>query len=189
MKIVYLNFRFFSSGFVISSCLWLIYLRRILYLEKTFQKLFWKIYCASLVIKQDNQQEECQGSKPITTIICKTFWEKLRKLDDTEKLWYMFLHIFWALVPKVYFCGKTACNFKILLIFPHFLRPIVLRRSIFIVVNETCTKTSQNSKLLYQRIVALSCSGTNNNSMVVPTIVYNDGYNILELYQVVLWVS
>ena len=41
------------------------------------------------------------------TILCKMFREKLRtqaKLDKTEKLWHLLLCVFWALVPKIYFC-------------------------------------------------------------------------------------
>ena len=36
----------------------------------------------------------------------KSLWEKLTnqaKLNKTEKCWYLFMHIFWELVPKIYF--------------------------------------------------------------------------------------
>ena len=41
------------------------------------------------------------------TILCKVFWVKLRnqaKLGNNEKLWCLFLSIFWAPVSKFYFC-------------------------------------------------------------------------------------
>ena len=38
----------------------------------------------------------------------KVFWggkiNKSSKVRQNRKLWYLFLHIFWALVPKMYFC-------------------------------------------------------------------------------------
>ena len=47
-----------------------------------------------------------------STSLCKIFWNQA-KLGKTEKLWYLFLRIFWAPVPKICptaffrFCWKT----------------------------------------------------------------------------------
>ena len=50
-----------------------------------------------------------------STILCKTLWEKLRnqeKLDKKEKLWYLFLRIFWAIGPNIYFFrGDRALDY------------------------------------------------------------------------------
>ena len=65
-------------------------------------------------------------SNPVQNIL-----KKLRnqvKLDKTEKLWFLFLYIFEALVPKFLSAGETGqevmspCSFGIFLIFFYFLR-------------------------------------------------------------------
>ena len=41
---------------------------------------------------------------PPSAIFCKIFWKTFRKLHNNKKLSYPFLHNFWVLVPKIYFC-------------------------------------------------------------------------------------
>ena len=46
----------------------------------------------------------------LKSILCKIFWEKWRnqtKLNNNEKIWWLFLHIFLASVPKIYFCKEN----------------------------------------------------------------------------------